>query len=109
MAQVQHRVRSSVGSEREPLPGPFPTLIEHVRRVVGTRELASGWPAQDGGQMTAVLAAWRSAERSLAMHLESGPERDRLRVQVTHMRARYHLLFEATLGATTDPAPRRTD
>jgi hypothetical protein len=110
MAQVQHRARASLDGAREPLPGPFPTLIEwHVRQVAGTRDSALGWPAQDGGQMTAVLDAWRSAERSLAMHLESGPERDRLRFQVACLRAKYHCLFEATPDASTDCALRPTD
>jgi hypothetical protein len=59
--------------------------------------------------MTAVLDAWRSAERCLAMHLESGPERDRLRVQVTCLRTKYHLLFETTSRTTTDWARRPTD
>ena len=59
--------------------------------------------------MTAVLDAWRSAERSLTSRLESGSERDRLRLQVVHLRAKYHSLFEAVSDAPADYARRPTD
>jgi hypothetical protein len=51
------------------------------------------------GDITAVLAAWRSAERCLSDHLEVGPERARLKLQITHLRARYHHLFDAAADA----------
>jgi len=110
MAQVQHRARSALDTGPRPFPSPWTSILEwQVSRVAVARESGAGWSAEHRDQMTAVLDAWRSAEHSLTSHLESGPERDRLRLQVAHLRAKYHCLFEAASDAPAGPSRRPTD
>lgn len=109
MAEVQHR-HLTMDAARRPLRASNSTINEwQVSRVAVAPDAGPAVRDGSGREMTAVLDAWRSALRSLAMHLESGPERDRLMVQVTHLRAKYHCLFEAALDAHAYSARRRSD
>ena len=109
MAQSPHRPYLARGNSGVPLDSSFAATI---RWQVANAALAqeTGLDRSDGfEQMAAVLAAWRSAERSLGDHLEAGPDRDRLRAQVTYLRAKYHRLIEAEEDADHAAALSETD
>jgi len=98
MAQSHHGVNQVSPDVRHAFDSSYSAIIEwHV----------TGTAFQTGSaverlfvrpEMAAVLAAWRAAERSLGNHLETGPERARLKLQLVHLRTKYHQLFEAGSG-----------
>ena len=86
MAQSHHRVTQVVSGLPRAFDGSHAAIIEwQVVRTAPT-------------EMAAVLAAWRSAERALGDHIEDGPERARLKLQINRLRAKYHHLFEAAVA-----------
>ena len=48
--------------------------------------------------VVSVLAEWRAAERSLAQHLEVGPERRAIQELIRQLRKRYHQLVDEAYG-----------
>ena len=102
MAQSQHQ------------PGPAP-LIRHSLRESSSayldwlavdRKLAPSSSGRQNGDIAAVLNAWRLAERSLALHLEAGPEREEIKAEVTGLRAEYQRLFKAAISMPRGKAKR---
>ena len=55
-------------------------------------------PTASRSQVVSVLAEWRAAERSLAQHLEVGPERRAIQELIRQLRQRYHQLVDEAYG-----------
>ena len=105
MAQSQHQPGSALRNWRGQLPD---SSGEHLEWVAVDRKLAPGWSSQRDGDIPAVLEAWRMAERSLALQLEAGPEREELTAQVNVLRAEYQRLFKAAIKTPRPVGPKRS-
>jgi hypothetical protein len=109
MAQSPRRVTLARGSTGVPLESSFAATIRwQVANAALAQETAPN-RLDVVDQTAAVLAAWRSAERSLSDHLEAGPDRDRLRGQVMYLRAKYQRLIEAEADSDHAAALSGTD
>ena len=96
MAQSQHQPGSASLMRHSRLPESSSAYLDWL---AVDRKLAPSSSGRGNGDIPAVLNAWRLAERSLALHLEAGPEQDELQKQVNVLRAEYQRMFKAAICA----------
>jgi hypothetical protein len=70
------------------------------------RKMAHVWRARQDGDVRAVLASWRAAERA-SNEQRNGPEAQTFRKRAAALRAEYHRLFAAATGASPKGRPTR--